>query len=213
MSSNKIIWLYSRLYSLHGPQGWWPIGGKYSPRDYGIPRNERERFEICAGAILTQNTSWKNVMKALAEMERQKILSPRKIISMPQKRLAKIIRSSGYHNQKARKLKVFSGFYIKLKGKTPSREELLSLWGIDRETADSMLLYAYRQPVFVIDAYTKRLLAREKLCTENASYDAMQRLFHKSLPKDFRLYNEFHALIVEHAKGMKRHDGKSKKNK
>jgi len=186
--SGKIIALYNSLLKRHGRQGWWPINGKYHPNNYSQPRNEQERLEICVGAILTQNTSWKNVEKALNELRKNKILSRKGILKAPTRKLAKIIRSSGYHNQKARKLKIFAAY----------------IGSIGPETADSILLYAYKKPFFVIDSYTKRVMAARGLCNPHATYDEMQKIFHASLPKDYKLYNEFHALIVEEAKLAKK---------
>ena len=148
---------YNKLYSLYGPQGWWPIEGKYHKNNFLYPKNENQKFEICIGAILTQNTSWKNVEKALQKMHENNLIDAKKISRINDNKLARVIISSGYHNQKAKKLKMFAKFYLSLKNKTPLRSELLEIWGIGPETADSILLYAYNYPTFVIDAYTKRI--------------------------------------------------------
>lgn len=195
----KTISVYHSLLKKHSYQGWWPINGKYNPRDYNYPHNEKEIFEVCTGAILTQNTSWKNVERALSELKRHDLLFPNKIISCEQEKLAEVIKSSGWYNQKARKLKEFAEFFISLDGKVPTREELLSVWGIGKETADSILLYAYKKPYFVVDEYTKRFFSHLKL----GSYEEWQDFFHKNLPEDYKIFNEFHALIVAEAKTRK----------
>ncbi|MBI2663718.1 endonuclease III domain-containing protein [Candidatus Woesearchaeota archaeon] len=183
---------YKRLLEKHGAQGWWPLNGQYNPGDYSHPKNEAQRFEICVGAILTQNTAWKNAEKALKEMIKQKLLSAEAITESPLQKLSAAIKPAGYYNQKAKKLKIFSKFFAETK--KPEREQLLGLWGIGEETADSILLYAYKQPEFVVDAYTKRLF---KL---NKPYAEIKAMFENALPKDYRIYNEFHALIVAEGK-------------
>lgn len=192
--------LYQILFQSYGPQGWWPIKGRYHPGDYAIPRTDSERFEICIGAILTQNTSWKNVERALHELRKRKWLAPIKIMALSHGQLAAAIRPAGYFNQKAKKLKIFAEHYLQWKGKAPDRSELLGIWGIGKETVDSMLLYAYKKPVFVIDAYTIRIITRMGLLPHHALYDAAQHLFMHNLAEDHKLYNEYHALLVEHAK-------------
>ncbi|MDI6721213.1 MAG: endonuclease [Candidatus Aenigmarchaeota archaeon] len=179
----KIFLIYEKLLSSFGPQNWWPV------------TENGNKFEIIAGAILTQNTNWKNVEKALKNLRERNLLSKNAIGKIPEKELAGIIRSSGYHNQKARKLKSFVNFRDRM-----TRENLLKIWGIGRETADSILLYAYDKPYFVIDAYTIRIMQRLGFQAKN--YDEWQELFHKSLPKDHKLYNEFHALFVALGKNV-----------
>ncbi|MFA6048736.1 MAG: endonuclease III domain-containing protein [Candidatus Micrarchaeia archaeon] len=204
---------YEKLYRAYGPQGWWPLLGYkgtnptktgsvkgYHPGDYSIPRSGGERFEICVGAILTQNTSWVQVEKALQNLKKLGALSPGKILQTNRAKLAGAIRPAGYFNQKAKKLKIFSEFYLKLGSRAPSREELLSVWGVGPETADSMLLYAFKVPTFVVDAYTKRILGRMGLVGKNAPYGEVKALFEKNLPPNLEKYQEFHALLVEHAK-------------
>ena len=205
--------LYRALLKEHGPQGWWPLLGVrgtnptktgslrgYHPGDFTYPRNAGQRFEICVGAILTQNTAWPNVEKALLRLKAVKALSAAALLGLPEKELAAHIRPAGYFNQKAKKLKVFAHFFQGLRGRTPTRDELLSLWGIGPETADSILLYAYRVPTFVVDAYTRRVLLSAGM-TRETCYDALKALFERSLPRDAALYQEFHALLVEHGKG------------
>lgn len=195
-----------------GPQGWWPVTGKgegkptYHKRDYSYPRSEDQRLEICLGAILTQNTNWKNAEKALAHLQKAKISDVDSLLKIKNDRLGKLIRSSGYYNQKALKLKNFAAVVnahggIKNFLKKIPRGELLKIKGIGPETADSILLYAGKRPFFVVDAYTRRLFGG-KFFSMDAPYEEIRKIFEKNLPKDWRIYNEFHALIVE--KGRKR---------
>jgi len=190
----EISSIYNKLLNEYGYQGWWPVDLKYNPKDYSFPQNKRQEFEICVGAILTQSTNWKNVEKALESLKENKSLSPEVIISLPIKKLAELIKSSGYHNQKARKLKEFVKYFQNKK----TKEDLLNIWGIGKETADSILLYAYKKPYFVVDAYTKRIMNRIGFREKN--YDDLQNLFMKNLKEDYKLFNEFHALLVEHGK-------------
>jgi endonuclease-3 related protein len=174
------------LHRRYGPQRWWPAG---SP------------FEVMVGAILTQNTAWTNVEKAIAHLKREKLLDPRRIRDVDVRRLARAIRSSGYFNVKARRLKSFVAWYLDRFDPSMSldalRADLLEVNGIGPETADSILLYAMGRPSFVVDAYTKRILTRHGLAPEDVEYDRMKRLFESQLPGDVGLYNEFHALIVK----------------
>jgi len=186
---------YDALLAAHGPQHWWP---------------GRSAFEVIVGAILTQNTSWTNVEPAIRNLRREKLLTPRGMESVSLARLARLIRSSGYFRQKARKLKCFVQFLRSEYGgslakmfRTPTvalREKLLSVHGIGPETADSILLYGGEHAVFVVDAYARRLLERHQLATPAQSYEVIRRLFERTFPGDARLYNEFHALIVRTGK-------------
>lgn len=193
--------IYKKLLEAYGAQGWWPktpFGKKKPEYDKGNKHkahSEKEKFEIALGAILTQNTSWKNVEKTIEGLHEKGLVDAAKLKKLPEKKLAQLIKSSGYFNQKARKIKEFLGY----KGEM-TREGLLSIWGIGPETADSILLYAYGQPYFVVDAYTKRIFSRLGLCGKKDGYEQVQGIFHDSLPKDPALYNEYHALIVELAK-------------
>lgn len=178
-----------------GPMGWWPA---------------RTPFEVIVGAILTQNTAWSNVEKAIANLRRERLLTPRAIEHVPEARLARLVRPSGYFRQKAKKLKAFVRFLRAAHGasltrmfRTPTpqlREQLLSVWGIGPETADSILLYAGQHPVFVVDAYTHRILGRHGLLPAAAvakpDYEAPRARFEAELPRKAQLYNEFHALLV-----------------
>ena len=156
------------------------------------------------GAVLTQNTAWTNASAALAGLRKAGVRLPPDILRLSSRRLARLIRSSGYFNQKARKLRsiaaFFSGRGALAGGAAPARDALLSEWGIGPETADSILLYAFHVPVFVVDAYTRRILSRIGLIGGRETYGDIQNLFHSSLEARASLYNEYHALIVAHAK-------------
>lgn len=194
---NNLQKLYKILLKEYGPQGWWPVINSKGKAQYHLntPRNRQDSFEIAVGAILTQNTNWKNVERALTNLKQYKQLSKKAIKEIEQEKLAQLIRPSGYFNQKAKKLKEFVNC-----NKSVTRENLLQIWGLGPETADSILLYAYNQPIFVIDAYTKRVLTKLNLCKEIATYDELQNLFHKNLKKDVQLFKEYHALLVEAGK-------------
>lgn len=194
---NLIIEVYHTLYQTYGPQGWWPVGGKYFPE-------QKDIYEIIAGAVLTQNTSWKNASQALKMLRQKGLLDPERIAGLPRNELASVIRPSGYYNQKAERLIAMTTLYLKADkdGRMPKREELLTLKGIGPETADSILLYAYHEPVFVVDAYTKRIFRRMGVLKGENSYEEVQEVFMKNLPPDEKLYNEYHALIVRHAKDV-----------
>lgn len=206
----KIKLLYDLLYSHFGPRGWWPVYCRlknaivYRPKIY-TPQSERESFEICVGAILTQNTSWNNVVKCLLNLASKMEISPGKILSMPAKKLQEKIRSCGYYKQKADRLIAFCRFwernkkYFKSYSSSFLRDKLLSLTGIGPETADSMLVYAFCRPSFVIDAYTKRIISRVTL-KEFKDYEMLKKKFESALPVDFKKYNEYHALLVDTAK-------------
>lgn len=182
---------YRALSRRYGPQHWWPGD---SP------------FEVMVGAILTQNTNWRNVEKAIANLKAAELLDPRAIVESDPVLLAAALRPSGYYNQKAKKLRALCRWLLdradgdpeRLKGESvPAlREELLELPGVGPETADSILLYALDAPTFVIDQYTYRVLTRHNLAPEETTYDEMKELFESTLPHDAKLYNEFHALLV-----------------
>lgn len=189
---SRIKKFYTFLYREYGKQGWWPVCRQQNA--------EGRMFEICIGAILTQNTAWKNVEKAILNLRKLNAINPKKILKLKDEKIKEAIRPAGYYNQKARKLKEFSKFFLSLEGRVPKREELLSVWGIGKETADSILLYAFKIPVFVVDAYTKRILVCCGIISQSSDYDEIQRLFMENLENDAELFNEYHALLVEHAK-------------
>jgi len=186
---------YESMYRHSGAQGWWP---------------GRTRFEVIVGAILTQNTAWTNVEKAIVNLRRAKLLTPERLHGIEVKKLAVHIRPAGYFNIKAKRLKNFTGYlftnYNGSLGRFLShknnglRAELLGVNGIGPETADSILLYAGGHPEFVVDAYTKRMLVRHGVVKEDAGYDDIKTLFMENLPKDAKLFNEYHALIVKTGK-------------
>ena len=184
--------MYNLLLERFGHQKWWPGD---TP------------LEICVGAILTQNTNWGNVEKAIVNIKSARAMSVKKLVELSHERLAELIRPAGYFNIKSKRLKNFIDFVKKnYRGSLtkflhqPSmeklRDELLSVNGIGPETADSIILYAADRPTFVVDAYTRRILTRHKLIDETAAYDDMKKLFEKNLPRDAGLFNDFHAQIV-----------------
>lgn len=187
--------IYSRLVNAFGPQHWWPGD---SP------------FEIAMGAILTQNTNWQNVEKAIKNLNHADALSAKALAAISVAELAALIRPAGYFNIKAKRLKNFVNFLMKdyqgsmkrmAKEDLPViRQKLLSVNGIGPETADSIILYALEKPVFVIDAYTKRILSRHTILHHDASYEIYQKLFQEKLRMDVSLFNEYHALMVRLAK-------------
>jgi endonuclease-3 related protein len=210
----RISGLYEVLLAAYGRRGWWPItslAGRagfdargYHPGDYDQPLSARARFEIAVGAILTQNTAWTNAESALARLRAAGVGLPDDVNALPPEHLARLIGPAGYFNQKARKLGGIARLFARpgaltLRG-APSREKLLEQWGIGPETADSILLYAFRVPVFVIDAYTRRTFGRIGLIDADEGYAGIQSRLLAALPADHALYNEYHALIVEHAK-------------
>jgi endonuclease-3 related protein len=193
MSRSRFRTVYQKLHRAYGPQHWWPGD---TP------------FEIMVGAILTQNTAWSNVEKAIANLVAKDRLHPRAIINARHDHLARWLRPSGYFNIKAERLKAFCRWYLDAGeyevlsrlDTAQLREALLDVRGIGPETADDMLLYAFDRPVFVIDAYTRRLFARLGLFCGDEDYEAMRHAFEQMLGPDVALFNEYHALIVHHAK-------------
>lgn len=195
MSEPVIRQFYENLYRTFGPQSWWP--GE-SP------------FEVIIGAILTQNTNWRNVERALANLKERDLLTPRAIHGLAPIELAVLIKPAGYYNIKARRVKNFIDFLfenyagdLRRMAKVPTpelRREILAVNGIGPETADAILLYALDRPAFVIDAYTKRILYRHGLVGRDAGYTEMQEIFVRALPADRQLFNEYHALIVRTGK-------------
>jgi endonuclease-3 related protein len=195
VSSPPLDEYYNALFTHFGPQHWWP--GK-TP------------FEIVVGAILTQNTSWTNVEKAIENLRAAKLLRPAAIEKVPLRKLQRLVRPSGYFRQKARKLKAFCAFLrtefrgsLKRMVATPTivlRQKLLGVFGIGPETADSILLYAAGHAVFVVDAYAKRMLTRHGWATEDSKYEDIRWTFERQFPGNARRFNELHALIVSTGK-------------
>jgi len=189
--------IYQNLFRAYGPRNWWP--GETS-------------FEVMVGAILTQNTSWRNVEKAIQRLKGRGVLNPEGIHDLKKSELARLIRSSGYFRIKADRLKSFINFLFKEYGGNLKRmkrekldelrERLLGVKGVGPETADSILLYGLKKPIFVVDAYTKRILSRHGLISENASYEEVQKLFMDHLPHNEELFNEYHALLVHLGKTL-----------
>lgn len=191
----KLSRIFKRLHTAFGAQHWWPADSA---------------FEVIIGAILTQNTSWGNVQKAIIALKEKKLLTPQKLYRLKPKKLAALIRSSGYHNLKASRIKNFLKFFFavyaaEIKGMVKAdpealRAQLLEVNGIGQETADSILLYALNRPVFVVDSYARRILLRHALIEEEASYSQVQDIFMRNLKQDAQLFNEYHALLVKLAK-------------
>ncbi|NQT47093.1 MAG: endonuclease III domain-containing protein [Candidatus Omnitrophica bacterium] len=194
-SATQLISIYKRLWAHFGPRHWWPAD---TP------------FEVVVGAILTQNTAWTNVERAIANLKKDRVLTPKKLYSLRPSRLASLIKPAGYYNVKTRRLKEFLHLVMEkydgsLKGlfkkETLSlREELLGVKGIGPETADSIMLYAAGKPIFVVDTYTRRIFSRHRLVGPDISYGDLQAFFMKNLPRRPKLFNEYHALIVETGK-------------
>jgi len=186
-----ILKVYTKLLNHFGPQGWWPTSKLVEPPEW----------EVCVGAILTQNTNWKNVEKALTNLKIADVIDPDSIMKMNTDKLAELIKPSGFYNQKAERLKRFTEFVMEKESvqnflKTVTREELLAFNGIGPETADSILLYACGRKQFVVDAYTKRIFNRMGVIdTEN--YEQIRNMFEEKLPNNIRVYREYHALLVK----------------
>jgi len=191
MSYDKLMEIYELLYERYGPQHWWPGDG---------------RFEVCVGAILTQNTNWANVEKAIANLNEAGCLTAEKLHGIKTTELAELIRPVGYYNIKAGRLKnfldwLFDNYQGDLKrlehlSAEVMREQLLAIKGIGAETADSIVLYAFDKPVFVVDTYTCRVLGRHELIEAGADYEQVREYFESNLPSDVKLFNEYHALLV-----------------
>lgn len=193
-SRDSLLQVFKLLLASYGKQNWWPVDREYHRKEGSDPREE-----IVIGAVLTQNTSWRNVEKALQNLKRVKALSFKRIIDIPPEALQELIRPAGYYRQKAVYLKgVAFRLYPVSKVEKVSREELLEIKGIGRETADTILLYAGNRPYFVIDAYTKRIVKR--VFGIEGDYEGLREFFEENLPEDIELYKEFHALLDEHAK-------------
>lgn len=192
MSYEKLTEIYELMHNRYGPQHWWPGDST---------------FEIIVGAILTQNTNWANVEKAIANLTAADCLCPEKLYEMDRSELAEIIRPAGYYNIKAKRLSNFLTWLFKEHdGNLDAiagydvyslREELLRINGIGPETADSICLYAFDKPIFVVDTYTCRVLVRHGLIEPEAGYEQIREFFEAALPNDTALFNEYHALLVQ----------------
>jgi endonuclease-3 related protein len=195
MTRETLTEIYQLLYDAFGPQHWWP---------------GETPFEIMIGAILTQNTSWANVEKAITNLKSTEQLGPRQLEHIGFSELASLIRPAGYYNIKAARVKNFVNWLfeeydgelegIKSVDTDRLRQELLGVKGIGRETADSILLYALDRPIFVVDAYTARIAVRHGLIEPGADYEQLRELFQSNLPQDIQLFNEYHALLVRAGK-------------
>jgi len=195
LTGQRLMEMFHLLHTHFGSQDWWPA---------------ETELEMMVGAVLTQNTNWKNVEKAIENLKQNNMLTLDCLASLDLSVLARTIRPAGYYNIKAKRLKNLILFITDhyqadlsmfLKEETQTlRQGLLSVKGIGPETADSIILYAARRPLFVIDAYTHRILSRHGMCEERAAYDALQELFMDHLFEDASLFNEFHALMVQAGK-------------
>ena len=189
--TKALLRIYQKMFEALGPRQWWP---------------GETPFEVVIGAILTQNTNWSNVEKAIKNLKTAGKLSPEGIYELSVTELAKLIRPSGFFNVKAKRVKAFINWlFSRYEGNLSKmfardlqslRSELLSVKGIGPETADSILLYAGNMPTFVVDAYTHRIFSRHELIPEESTYDDMKSFFEENLPKDVQLFNEYHALLV-----------------
>ncbi|MBI2471450.1 MAG: endonuclease III domain-containing protein [Planctomycetes bacterium] len=189
--TKKLLKIYQKMFDALGPRQWWP---------------GETPFEVVIGAILTQNTNWSNVEKAIKNLKMAGKLSPEGIYRLSVTELAELIRPSGFFNVKAKRVKAFINWlFSRYEGSLSKmfardleilRSELLSVKGIGPETADSILLYAGNMPTFVVDAYTHRIFSRHELIPEESTYDEMKSFFEENLPKDVQLFNEYHALLV-----------------
>jgi endonuclease-3 related protein len=196
-NSALLMKIFNRLYETYGPRHWWP---------------GETAFEVMVGAILTQNTSWRNVEKAIERLKARRVLYIKGIHRLKKTELASLIRSSGYYRIKAERLKAFVDFIVeeydgsieKMKREKMEvlKPKLLKVKGVGPETADSILLYGLGKPIFVVDAYTKRILSRHGMISEKATYGEAQKLFMDYLPRDERLFNEYHALFVHLGKTL-----------
>jgi len=191
MTNEHLTEIYRMLFDCFGPQHWWP---------------GETQFEIITGAILAQNTSWSNVEKAIKNLKAADMLTAEQLYRLDPSKLAGLIRPAGYYNIKTKRLKSFlvwlfqnyDGNLANLENLDTGclRVELLSVKGIGRETADSILLYAFSRPIFVVDAYTARVAVRHGLIEPDADYEQLRELFQSNLPQDVQLFNEYHALLV-----------------
>ena len=193
MNRGDLQWIFEQLFCRYGPQNWWPA---------------ETPFEVMVGAVLTQNTAWSNVERAINNLKQADKLDCQQIAELSPLQLAELIRPAGYFNVKAKRLQNLCRFLLESGGETgvacyPTdelRHALLSVNGVGPETADDILLYAFHRPVFVIDTYTRRLLKAYGLTSGDEPYEVLRNRFEMALQQDRQLFNEYHALIVIHAK-------------
>ena len=189
--SDRLNQIYKLLLKAYGPQKWWPA---------------ESSLEVMVGAVLTQNTNWQGVERAIANLKRVNLLDPHKLKAIPTEELSRLIKPAGYFNLKARRLKNLIGMVVEAYGgdltamgqmeTAQLRQELLLVNGVGPETADSILLYAFHRPIFVVDTYTYRVTSRHGLIEEEVNYQSLQDLFMHHLPLDVDMFNEYHALLV-----------------
>ena len=205
----RINFLFEKLEKKYKWRGWWPSTpeGKKTPEYHKSKKykyTDNEKFEIAVGAILTQNTAWTNVIKALENLNFLGVNLPEKLLKTEEDLLLNAIKPSGYYNQKLKKIKCLSEFFIKNSFKTLNKKNaadlrfmFLNIWGIGRETADSIILYVFNKPIFVIDAYTRRVLKRNGIIEGNEDYDEIRELVENNIPHNVNKYKNYHAVIVE----------------
>lgn len=219
---NNLNLIFDKLLKTYSYQGWWPFIGYggvnptktgvisgYHPKDYDFPKDTNQKFEIVIGSILTQNTTWPSVEQALNNLNKLVDFDPLSILEFAnnnEEPFKNAIRCAGFVNQKTEYLKNIANFYIDLKedldneDEIPSRKDLLNVKGIGNETADSILLFAHKQKEFKVDAYTKRIFTYLGYIKENDSYMSIKNFFETNFSGDVNMFQEYHALIVEHAK-------------
>lgn len=210
----RLMELYEMLLDTYGPRGWWPLisltgkGGR-DERGYlpggPAPSDRNAAFEVAVGAVLTQNTAWTGAERAVKRLFEADLLTPRAILSSRPENLADLVRPAGCFHVKTRKLIELADFFESLQRegpgyRPPDRKRLLSIWGIGPETADSILLYAFGIPSFVIDEYSRRIFRRLGMEVPLDSYDALKSTLERVIPASRNIYSEYHALLVEHAK-------------
>ena len=213
LMSDVILEIYEKLFRLYGPQGWWPLmdlesenlnktgaTSGYHPLNYDLPVTGNQKYEIIIGAILTQNTTWTSAQNALLNLKKLNAMDPDNLLALDEDVLKEAVRPAGFLNQKSQYIINITRFFKSLEVRTPGRKEILKVKGVGNETADSVLLYAYHEPEFVVDTYTRRIFSHLGLVDGKISYLDLKEIFQSNLPTDVPLYQEYHALIVEHAK-------------
>ena len=201
--------VFEKLENYYGWRGWWPstLDGKLSPEYHKSKKykySNAEKFEIAVGAILTQNAAWINVVKALENLKKLRIDSPEKILKTDKEKIITAIRPSGYYNQKYKKIIFLSEFFalnsfekLDKLDTLEIRNKFLEIWGVGKETADSIVLYVFNKPVFVVDAYTRRVFKRNGIISGKEDYDEIRLLIENRIPLNILKYKNYHAVIVE----------------